>query len=127
MPLPEKMAVLPKYLNPVLRPLAAYLPPLAVIHHRGRRSGTPYSSPVQAFRTKSGVVVGLAYNQNPNWARNIIAGGGEITRAGKTYTIHNPQLRGADAEALLPRPVAAMMGRLGITEFFQCDLQPQKK
>lgn len=125
MPVPGKLAVLPKYLNPVLRPLAAYLPPLAVVHHRGRRTGTPYTSPVQAYRTTNGIVIGLAYSKNPNWARNVIVGGGEITRAGKTYTIRNPRLRGGDAADQLPTLVASMMRRIGITEFFQCDIDPQ--
>lgn len=125
MTLSPRMAVLPKYLNPVMRPLAAYMPPLAVIHHRGRRSGTDYTSPVQAYRTSQGIVVGLAYNENPNWARNVMSGGGEIRRLGKTYTIVNPQLRGTDTAALLPAPVAFMMHRLRITEFFQCELQAE--
>lgn len=122
MPLPHSAAALPKLLNPVLRPLARCIPPLAVIHHRGRSTGTAYDSPVQAFRTGEGIVVGLAYSNNPNWARNVIAGGGEFTRLGKTYTITNPRLRGSDAAELLPAPVAMMMHRLGITEFFQFEV-----
>ncbi|OUS82223.1 hypothetical protein [Rhodococcus sp. NCIMB 12038] len=122
MPLPQSAAALPKLLNPVLRPLARYVPPLAVIHHRGRSTGTAYDSPVQAFKTAEGIVVGLAYSNNPNWARNVIAGGGELTRLGKTYTITHPRLRSNEAAELLPAPVALMMRRLGITEFFQCEL-----
>ena len=38
MPLPPPFHVLPRYLNPALRSVAGYLPPLALLHHRGRRS-----------------------------------------------------------------------------------------
>lgn len=124
MPMPQAFAVLPKYLNPLMRRLAPYIPPLAVIHHRGRRSGTSYASPVQAYRVSDGFLIGLAYTSNPNWARNIIASGGEITRLGKTYRVSNPQMRGAEAADLLPKPVALMMRGLGITEFFQCEATP---
>lgn len=126
MPLPRAAAAMPKYLNPLMRPLARYVPPLAVIHHRGRTSGNSYDSPVQAYRTPDGVLVGLAYSDKPNWARNLLAAGdGETTRMGKTYTISNPRLRDSDATALLPAPIALMMTSLGITGFLQFDVAPQ--
>ena len=31
-----------KYLNPIIRPVAKYLPGMAIISHRGRTSGTAY-------------------------------------------------------------------------------------
>lgn len=128
MPLPEGLSVLPKYLNSFMKPMAAYVPPLAVIHHRGRTTGTEYSSPVQAYRTPTGVIVGLAYSNNPHWLRNITAGtGSTITRLGKTYTISNPRVIDADEAAHeLPRPVAAMMTSIGVDTFFQCDLDQVK-
>lgn len=126
MPLPHTLAVLPKYLNPVLRPMAAYVPPLAVVHHRGRRTGTSYRSPVQAYGTPNGVIIGLAYSTKPNWALNVIAGGGELTRLGKTATIINPRLRGPEAAAHLPVAVAKLFRQLEITDYFECDLASRR-
>ncbi|MER5600370.1 hypothetical protein, partial [Streptomyces sp. NPDC002265] len=98
MPVLSRVSGLPKYLNPVLRPLGRWMPPLAVLHHRGRRSGKPFDTPVQAFRTKSGFIVGLAYDTNANWALNHhAADGGEISRGGPRNTINRPPRRGADA------------------------------
>lgn len=56
MPLHRSLIVMPRYLNPLLRPIAGYLPPLALLHHRGRRSGRSYETPVQAFRTPQGYI-----------------------------------------------------------------------
>jgi len=34
-----------KYLNPIISPIAKYLPGMAIISHRGRTSGTVYETP----------------------------------------------------------------------------------
>jgi deazaflavin-dependent oxidoreductase (nitroreductase family) len=98
------------------------LPPLAVLHHKGRRSGQSYDTPVQAFRTKTGFIVGLAYTSQANWALNILsAGHGEITRAGHRHAISNPRRRGPEAREDLPAPVALMMRAIGVDEFIEFD------
>jgi deazaflavin-dependent oxidoreductase (nitroreductase family) len=48
----------------------------AVVHHIGRRSGAPYDTPVDAQRTRAGVVVCLVYGAGADWCRNILAAGG---------------------------------------------------
>nr|WP_296768820.1 nitroreductase family deazaflavin-dependent oxidoreductase [Rhodococcus sp. (in: high G+C Gram-positive bacteria)] len=104
------------------------MPPLAVLRHEGRRSGRAYETPVQAYRTPGGFIVGLAYSDNPNWVRNILASGtGEITRGRHNYTISNPRRRGPDARRELAKPVAAMMRLLGIDNYFQFDCAPTKE
>ena len=92
---------LAKVLNPIVRPLAERVPPFAVLHHKGRRSGREYSTPVQAYPTKSGgFVVALGYGYNSDWALNLLAaGGGAFTRQGKRYTLTKPRRAGRD-EAL---------------------------
>lgn len=121
----EHLSGLPKFLNPRLTPLAHRLPPLAVLHHRGRTSGRSYDTPVQAYPVKDGFLVGMAYGTDVQWAKNLLAaGGGEITRAGKRYTLTQPRRRGPEALADLPAPVAFMMRSLGITEFMAFDAAP---
>jgi len=63
-------------MNPLAMPLMRRLPPFAVLHHRGRRSGRSYDTPVQALRTNDGWVVALAYDHNSAWALNLLAAGG---------------------------------------------------
>lgn len=125
MPLPQPLSIMPRYLNPVLRPVAGYLPPLALLHHTGRQSGRDYETPVQAYRIPRGFIAGYGYSDNPQWARNLLAGGrGQMTRAGKHYTITNPQHVGQDGLKLLPSPVAAMMRSIGVRDFLQFDTAP---
>ena len=122
MPLPRPFHVLPRYLNPALRSVAGYLPPLALLHHTRRRSGQAYDTPVQAYRTRNGYIAAYAYSDNPQWAQNLLAAGeGEMTRAGKHYTITNPRHLGRDGLNLLPSPVAAVMRGIGVRDFLQFD------
>jgi deazaflavin-dependent oxidoreductase (nitroreductase family) len=122
MPLPPLLRVLPRYLNPILRPVAGHLPPLAVLHHTGRKSGHPYASPVQAYPVAGGYIAAYAYSDNPQWAQNLLASGeGNMTRGGKHYAITTPRHLGDEELQLLPKPVAAMMRGIGVHSFLQFD------
>jgi deazaflavin-dependent oxidoreductase (nitroreductase family) len=118
----SRLPGLPRHLNPKLTPLARRLPPLAVLHHQGRRTSRSYDTPVQAFRTQTGFIVGLAYNSQADWALNILtAGQAEITRGGRRYALSKPRRRGPEAGKDLAAPVALMMRILGIDEFLEFD------
>lgn len=122
MPLPRSLSVMPRYLNPLLRPIAGYLPPLALLHHRGRRSGRRYETPVQVFRTPQGYVAAFVYSNDPEWARNLLtAGEGQMTRAGRTYSITNPRRLGKDGLEQAAPVVAAVTRALGVQGFLQFD------
>jgi deazaflavin-dependent oxidoreductase (nitroreductase family) len=125
MAFPRRMAALPRLLNPLVLPLTRRVPPLAVLHHRGRRSGRSYDTPVQAYHTRDGWLVGLAYNNNAPFALNILAaGGGEMTRAGRRYRISQPRRVGREALKTLPALAALQMRAVGIDEFLQFDAAP---
>jgi deazaflavin-dependent oxidoreductase (nitroreductase family) len=114
------MATLSRLLNPLGMPLTRRLPPFAVLHHRGRRTGRSYDTPVQAYRTPDGWVVGLAYHHNSAWVLNLLAaGGGEMTRAGRRYRITQPRRVGREAYELIPVWAALQMHAVGIDEFLQ--------
>ena len=116
------MAALSRLLNPLAMPLTRRLPPLAVLHHRGRRTGRSYDTPVQAYRTPDGWVVGLAYDRNAPFALNLLAaGGGEMTRAGRRYRITQPRRVGREALELLPVWAVPQMRLVGIDDFLQFD------
>jgi deazaflavin-dependent oxidoreductase (nitroreductase family) len=73
------------------------VPPLAVVHHVGRRTGHPYRTPVVAFSSDEGVVIPMTYGRDVDWARNIIrARGCEIERLGRRMTLRNPRIVGFD-------------------------------
>jgi len=68
-----------KYMNPMVRPLARYLPTFAVIRHRGRTSGKDYETVVTAHRS-GGVVAVLLMHGKTNWVKNVLAAGGADVR-----------------------------------------------
>ena len=119
------MAALPRRLNPLTMPVMRRVPPFAVLHHRGRRSGRIYDTPVQAYPTRDGYVVGLAYDRNAPWALNLLAaGGGEMTRAGRRYRISRPRRAGREVLDLLPVWARPMMHAVGIDNYLQFDATP---
>jgi deazaflavin-dependent oxidoreductase (nitroreductase family) len=89
------MRPMTKVLNPVVRKLAGqrHFNMAAQLHHRGRRSGRPYVTPIGA-RTKDGIiVVPLTFGNQSDWVRNVRAAGScEIRILGKTYHATNPVL-----------------------------------
>jgi deazaflavin-dependent oxidoreductase (nitroreductase family) len=125
MAFPRPMATLARDMNPLFQPVARRLPPFAVLHHQGRRSGRSYDTPVQAYHTSDGWVVGLAYDHNSAWVLNLLAaGGGEMTRAGRRYRISKPRRVGREALKTLPALAALQMRVVGIDEFLQFDATP---
>jgi deazaflavin-dependent oxidoreductase (nitroreductase family) len=66
---------------------APWIPPWAVIHHRGRRSGREYSTSLLAWKSGNQLAVAVAYGGNSDWLLNSLAtGSARVTRVGKTYT-----------------------------------------
>jgi len=83
--------------NPVVRLVAGRLPPLAIIRHRGRTTGRDFATPVLAFRTADGLVVGVLYGTVSDWVRNFqAAGGGQVQRGGTVRDYRQPRLIGRD-------------------------------
>ena len=90
--------------NPMLRTVAWLVPPLAVVHHVGRKSGRAYRTPVVAFHGDAGVVIPMTYGRDVDWARNIVrARGCELERGGRRIVLRDPRIVGFDgAERRLP-------------------------
>jgi deazaflavin-dependent oxidoreductase (nitroreductase family) len=95
------------FTNPLLGTVAWLVPPLAVVHHVGRKSGRRYRSPVVAIPSGHGYVIPMTYGRDVDWARNMLAaGGGELARMGRRERLRNPRIVGfAEAEAHLPAPL----------------------
>ena len=93
--------------NPIMGTFAWLVPPLAVVHHVGRRSGRAYRAPVVAFRSKAGIVIPMTYGRDVDWARNIVhARGCELERLGHRVRLRNPRVVGFDLAA--PRLPASL-------------------
>jgi deazaflavin-dependent oxidoreductase (nitroreductase family) len=104
-----------RVVNPIQGLWAPWLPPWAVIVHRGRRSGTEYRTPVLAVESGSSVYVGLFYGAGAHWVRNLLAaGGGEVIRRGRRRRIANVRILDDPSAEPLPRAVRAAARRMPI-------------
>ena len=63
-----------KYFNPLVKPIARYLPTFSIIKHRGRTSGKPYETIVTAYRKGNVLAIGLAHGKT-DWVKNVLAAG----------------------------------------------------
>ena len=89
------------FTNPLMRPIAGRLPPLAIAHHVGRKSGRHYQTPVLAFSTDDGFVTPLPYGTDTDWCLNWIeAGKGTLEARGRRSAVANPRV--VSAEEVLP-------------------------
>jgi deazaflavin-dependent oxidoreductase (nitroreductase family) len=101
-----------KYFNPVVRPLAKYLPGMSVISHRGRTSGKQYETVVSAYRKEDTVAILLGHGKT-NWVKNILASGEADLRLGR-HELHlvNPRVVTAGTDdPSLPRVARAGVKR----------------
>jgi deazaflavin-dependent oxidoreductase (nitroreductase family) len=114
------------FTNPVLGAIAWLVPPLAVVHHVGRRSGRAYRSPVVAMGDASGYVIPMTYGRDVDWARNLLAaGGGELERMGRRVRLRNPRIVGfSEAEERLPAPVRPLFRMANLPGYVLIDAQP---
>lgn len=104
MQLPQRLARFNRHVtNPIQRLWAGWLPMHGILEHVGRRSGTPYRTPLVVFRAdvdgQPGFAILLTYGPDRDWLKNLTAAGsGRMRRGGKSYSVTNPRVV-AKAEA----------------------------
>ena len=75
-----------KYVNPLIKPVARFLPGMATIKHRGRKSGKTYETVVTAYRKGNVLAIALGHGKT-DWVKNVLAAARPIcTSSGKTCT-----------------------------------------
>ncbi len=120
MPFPRAVARTNRYwINPVARRVAGKLPPFILIRHVGRSSGTPYETPVWAFRQPDGFLIVLTYGPDTDWLRNLQAAGScDGVYGGATYRLTNPRIVAGDPRSQpLPWLVQRAVGIIGVRHF----------
>jgi len=113
------------FTNPLMRPLARRLPPLAIVHHVGRKSGRRHGTPVLAFPTDEGFVTPLPYGTDTQWCLNWVAAGeGFVEVAGRRTAVVNPRIVSAEeALPLLPALLRPALRFLGLPGFMVVERQ----
>ena len=81
-----------KYMNPVIRPVARYLPGTAIIKHRGRKSGKPYETVVTTYRKGDLLAIVLGHGK-ADWVKNVLAAGeADVQLARRELHITSPRI-----------------------------------
>ncbi len=124
MPLPNRLARFNRRVsNPILGTVAPFLPPMAVVIHRGRRSGRRYSTPVLAFPTEYGYAIALTYGPDTDWVRNVQAARGcLLLRRGRQFPLSNPVIVDSEGLRSIPAILHPLMRPLKVTKVLQLRL-----
>jgi deazaflavin-dependent oxidoreductase (nitroreductase family) len=112
------------FTNPVLGTVAWILPPLAIVHHVGRKSGRAYRSPVVAIGSARGYVIPMTYGRDVDWARNMRAAGGcELERMGRRVRLTKPRIVGFEkAASHLPAVVRPLFRAANLPGYVVTDV-----
>jgi deazaflavin-dependent oxidoreductase (nitroreductase family) len=99
----------------------------SVVHHVGRRTGTPYRTPVVAAATRDGFVIALPYGLRADWAQNVLAAGATIVEHdGNSYRVDHPQVvPAAVAQPCFPRKERWEHRVYGVDEFLRLRHEAQ--
>jgi deazaflavin-dependent oxidoreductase (nitroreductase family) len=117
--------VVQRYLNPVTRLFAGWMPGFGILTHRGRMTGRPYRIPVNVFRRGDDLVFFLTYGSDVDWVKNVLAAGTCTLRTrGREVTLVGPELITDPKRRLAPLP-ARVVGRLiGASNFVRMRPAP---
>ena len=104
-----------KYLNPMLKPISRFMPGMATIKHRGRKSGKPYETIVSAYRKGDVLAIALGHGKT-DWVKNVLAAGeADVHFVRRDVHIINPRIvpAGSGAEGL-PFMARMQANRVGV-------------
>jgi deazaflavin-dependent oxidoreductase (nitroreductase family) len=113
------------FTNPVMGVFAWLVPPLALVHHVGRKSKRPYRTPVVAFRSAAGFVIPMTYGRDVDWARNLLSAHGcQLERMGRRFTLCNPRIVAFKAaQSHLPAAVRPFLRTANFPGYVVLDLE----
>jgi deazaflavin-dependent oxidoreductase (nitroreductase family) len=111
-----------RVVNPLVLRIAGrrHMPVLGVVHHRGRKSGRRYATPLGVRPAPSGgFVIPLTFSEASHWYQNIRAAGGcVITYQGADHSVAGPVVVDrATAGPAYPRYERLALRLIGINEF----------
>ncbi|MGH3255036.1 MAG: nitroreductase family deazaflavin-dependent oxidoreductase [Streptosporangiaceae bacterium] len=108
--------------NPLVLRIAGrrHMPIVGIVHHRGRKTGRPYATPVGVRPAPGGgFVVPLTFSEASQWYQNIVAAGWcVITYQGEDHTAARPLVVDrVTAGPAYPRYERLALRLIGVNEF----------
>ena len=119
MPIPKRVARWNKVgLNRAVQHVAPWLPGLALVVHRGRRSGRTYRTPVNVFGTADGFIMALTYGPDTDWVKNVQAAGGcELRTRGRVLHADSPRVFHDETRRAIRPAERQVLKLLGVADF----------
>jgi deazaflavin-dependent oxidoreductase (nitroreductase family) len=119
MPLPGWLARYNRRVtNHLAAPLAARIPGFGIVLHSGRRSGRPYRTPVNLFRSGDAYVIALTYGRRRDWVRNVVAAGGcGVLTRGVVLRLGDPRIVVDESLARIPLIVRPVLRAIGASAY----------
>jgi deazaflavin-dependent oxidoreductase (nitroreductase family) len=107
-----------RYVNPITRLFAGWLPGFGILAHRGHRTGRTYRTPINVFRRGNDYVFFLTYGSDVHWVRNVLSAGRcELRTRGRDVTLVEPRLVTDPERRLAPLPARAVGRLIGAKQF----------
>jgi deazaflavin-dependent oxidoreductase (nitroreductase family) len=104
---------------------AGRIPPFAIVHHTGRKSGKAFATPIMVFHKGDRWIFALTYGPETDWVKNVIAAGGCWVEYGrKRVDLRDPKLVDAEvAREAIPAPIRRILKLFRVTSFFKLRAQ----
>src|SRR5438874_1675889 len=119
-----------RLVNPIVLLIAGrrWNPVVGILHHRGRRSGRVYSTPLGMRPAAGGFVIPLTFSNNAAWYQNVLAGGScTVTYQGADHTLGRPEVVDfASAAPSFPRYERLQFRLIGINEFLRLTTEGEQ-
>jgi deazaflavin-dependent oxidoreductase (nitroreductase family) len=112
-----------RFVNPVILLIAGrrWMPILGILHHRGRRTGRSYATPLGMRPLGNSFIMPRTFGEDAAWHRNVLAAGGcVVTYRGRDYTLVDPEVidYGTAAPAF-PRYERLQLRLIGIDQYLR--------
>ena len=113
-----------RFVNPITRLVAGWLPMFGILGYRGRTSGREYHTPMNVFRQGDEFVFALTYGADVQWVKNIVAAGEcRLRTMGRELKLVDPRLYSDPGRRDMPFPVRQFLGLLRVTEFLRMRIE----
>jgi deazaflavin-dependent oxidoreductase (nitroreductase family) len=124
MPAPRRIARFNKHFtNRLTLRVAGYLPGFAIVSHVGRKSGRPYRTPVNAFRTDGGYIIALTYGAQSDWVKNVLAAGScELQTRGRRVRLFEPIIVTEESKGWAPLPVRLILDLIDAPQYMRLSV-----
>ena len=109
-----------RFVNPITRLVAGWLPGFGILRYRGRTSGKEYRTPMNVFRRGEHMVFALTYGPDVQWVKNVLAAGElDVRTMGRDVHLVDPELFHDADQRTMPLLIRPFLGFMRVTEFLR--------